>query len=285
MKKLKILCWNVNGIRSVQKKGFLPWLEKEKPDLLLLNETKATRKDLSREILEPAGYKTYWLSPKDKKGYSGVATFSRYSPTRVSSGLGEPKFDREGRTLIVEFGDLMIFNIYFPNGKASSERLQYKMDFYEAFLKRAVHELKKGKKLLIGGDINTAHHPMDLARPKENEEISGFLPMEREWMDRFEAAGFVDTFRIFHPEPHQYTWWSLRSGARKRNVGWRIDYFFVSENLKQHVKDAFIMPEVMGSDHCPIGVVLEIPEKDLQNGSALDQENLSGDEHLPPTLL
>lgn len=279
MKTLTILSWNVNGIRSVLKKGFLLWLQKAKPDILLLQETKAEQSQLPDELLAPEGYLTYWSSPRTKKGYSGTALFTRYQPSKVSAGVGVKKFDQEGRTLIVEFGDLMIFNLYFPNGKASEERLQFKMQFYEAFQKRVLAEVKKGKKVLIGGDVNTAHHPIDLAHPKENEKISGFLPMERTWMDRFEASGFHDTFRMFHPnEPHQYSWWSTRTAARKRNIGWRIDYFYCSENLKKNLKNAFILQDVMGSDHCPVGVRLDVPAKALSSAATIDEEKLVGND-------
>ena len=286
MQNLKIISWNVNGIRAVQKKGFTAWLHHEKPDILILQETKAEKEQLDEEMLMPEGYVTYWHCSKRKKGYSGTAMYTKYKPQRVSTGLGDEPFDQEGRTLMAEFGDLQIYNVYFPNGKASPERLKFKMEFYEAFQKRILAEVKKGKRILIGGDVNTAHHPIDLARPKDNEDISGFLPMEREWMDRFEGAGFHDTFRMFHPDkPDQYTWWSMRSGARARNVGWRIDYFYCSDNLKKNIKDAFILPKVMGSDHCPIGVVVELPKTVLSNETVLDEEELCGDAHLQPTML
>ncbi len=249
----------MNGLRSVAKKGFLTWLHEARPDVLLLQETRVEDHQIPKEILEQSGYQTFWFSSRRKKGYSGTAIFSRSKPDSVSYGFDGPASDDEGRIIAACFGDLLIYNVYFPNGKASPERLKFKMDFYEAFQKKVVADVKSGKKVLIGGDVNTAHHPIDLARPKDNEEISGFLPMERAWMDRFEAAGFFDIFRIFHPEPDQYTWWSMRSGARARNVGWRIDYFYASENLRSSVKDAFILPDVPGSDHCPIGVNLEHP--------------------------
>lgn len=285
MKQLKVISWNVNGIRAVTKKGFYEWLYEEDPDILMLQETKAEKNQLTRELLMPEGYLTFWNNSKRKKGYSGTAIFSKFKPLKISSGLGDPEFDQEGRVIAIEFDHLIIFNIYFPNGKASQERLDFKMKFYEAFQKRAVEEIKKGKKVLVGGDVNTAHHPIDLARPKDNEDISGFLPLERSWMDRFEGAGFHDTFRLFHPEPDQYTWWSMRSGARSRNVGWRIDYFYCSSNLKSSIKDAYILPHVVGSDHCPIAVTLELPKSALSNEAYLDEEELCGDTHLQPTML
>ncbi|MDP3976215.1 MAG: exodeoxyribonuclease III [bacterium] len=277
METLTILSWNVNGIRAVQKKGFLDWLQKAKPDVLLLQETKAEREQLDEELLHPNGYHSFWTHSERKKGYSGTAIYSRYLPSKISAGIGVEKLDSEGRTLVAEFGDLVIFNIYFPNGKASPERLKFKMEFYEAFQKRAEAEVKKGKKVLVGGDVNTAHHPIDLARPQENVDISGFLPVERAWMDRFEAAGFHDSFRVFHPDKKDaYSWWSMRSGARARNVGWRIDYFYCSDRLKKDVTGAFILPDIGGSDHCPVGVRVEVPKTALNNKETNDPQQLSG---------
>lgn len=286
MKTLKILSWNVNGIRAGQRKGFLEWLQKEQPDILCIQETKAEKEQLDEELLMPEGYLTYWNHSKRKKGYSGTAIYTKYKPNKITHGLGDEAFDQEGRTIVAEFGDLVLFNIYYPNGKASQERLDFKMAFYEAFQKRAEKEVKDGKRVLVCGDVNTAHHPIDLARPKDNESISGFLPIEREWMDRFEAAGFHDTFRMFHPnEPDHYSWWSMRSGARARNVGWRIDYFYCSDKLKDNIKDAFIMPDVMGSDHCPVGVQVDLPKTVLNNDTVLDPAQLAGDSHLQPQLI
>jgi len=256
VKQRKILCWNVNGIRAVWGRGLLGWLHEESPDILCLQETKAHPEQLGKDLLEPEGYHVYWNYP-ERKGYSGVAIFSREEPHRVQYGFGVPEFDMEGRVIIAEYSEFVLFNIYFPNGKKDESRLRYKMDFYEAFLKFLEPLKAKGKKQIICGDFNTAHREMDLARPKENAKISGFLPEERAWMDKFIAGGYVDVFRHFNEEPHQYTWWDLKSGARARNVGWRIDYFFVSENLLPSVAQAFIMPEVRGSDHCPVGISLE----------------------------
>jgi exodeoxyribonuclease-3 len=193
-----------------------------------------------------------------KKGYSGVAFYTKKEPINIKCGFGIEKFDREGRVQIADYGDFVLFNIYFPNGKASAERLAYKMEFYNAFLEYANTLKSKGKKLIICGDVNTAHKEIDLARPKDNEKISGFLPSERAWIDKFLDKGFVDTLRMYNTEPDNYTWWSMRTRARERNVGWRIDYFFASENIAGNIKDAFIMSDVMGSDHCPIGIDLEI---------------------------
>lgn len=257
MKKMRLFCWNVNGIRSVKKKGLLEWLHRESPDVLAIQETKASPEQLDAGLTEPPGYMTYW-NHTEKKGYAGVALYTREPPLNVAYNIGGTKLDVEGRVIEAEFPGFTLFNIYFPNGKQSQERLDYKMAFYGAFLEYADSLRAAGKKLVVCGDVNTAHKEIDLARPKENSKISGFLPIEREWMDKFIAHGYVDTFRAFHPEPDQYTWWDLKTGARARNVGWRIDYFFVSEDLLPSVKDAFIMPDVTGSDHCPIGLVLEV---------------------------
>ena len=254
----RILSWNVNGIRAIQKKGFIDWVLKESPDILCLQETKAHPEQLSDELLNINGYKSYFSSSIVKKGYSGVAVYTKQEPVKVEHGFGIPKFDDEGRIIIADYKSFTLINIYYPNGKMSAERLQYKMDFYDAFLNYANDLVKKKKKLVICGDVNTAHKEIDIARPKENEKVSGFLPIEREWIDKFLDQGYYDTFRIFNQEPEQYTWWDMLTRARERNVGWRIDYFFVSENLKKSVKDAFIMPGVMGSDHCPIGIELEV---------------------------
>ncbi|MBI4971905.1 MAG: exodeoxyribonuclease III [Candidatus Omnitrophica bacterium] len=253
---LKLLSWNVNGIRAVQKKGFPDWLQNESPDILCVQETKAHPGQLSPELISPSGYHTFW-SAAIRKGYSGVATFTRQKPVATRTGFDIPRFDEEGRVVETEFPEFTLLNIYFPNGKASAERLQYKMDFYEEALKYFERLRKKGKKLVITGDVNTAHKPIDLKRPKENEDVSGFLPIERAWIDKFLSKGYVDTLREFRRDADLYTWWDLKTGARDRNVGWRIDYFYISEDLRLQLKDAFIMPEVTGSDHCPVGILLK----------------------------
>ena len=254
---MKMISWNVNGLRAVAKKGFLDFLASEKPDVLCIQETKCHVDQLGFELTHVPGYHAYFSNCGTKKGYSGVATYTKEKPLHFSEGMGIEKFDQEGRMVTTEFKDFILLNIYFPNGKASSERLVYKMEFYEAFLRHIEALRQLGKKVIFCGDVNTAHYPIDLARPKENEDISGFLPIEREWMDRLVAKGYVDTLREFHPEPNLYSWWSMRSGARERNVGWRIDYFFMQKELRKHLKDAYIMPEVMGSDHCPVVAVFD----------------------------
>jgi exodeoxyribonuclease-3 len=257
MKKLKLLSWNVNGLRAARKKGFLEWFRRERPDVLCLQETKAAPAQLPAELKEVEGYRAHFVAAS-RKGYSGVALYTRREPLDITDGFGVKRFDAEGRTQVADFGDFLLFNVYFPNGKASEERLRYKMAFYKAFLKHVDKLKDAGANIVICGDVNTAHREIDLARPKENAKVSGFLPEERAWLDEFVAHGFADTFRMFHDEPGQYTWWDLKTRARERNVGWRIDYFFVSENFTRNVKKAFILPEVMGSDHCPIGLEVNV---------------------------
>ena len=256
-KKIKILCWNVNGIRAVLQKGFLKWLDKAKPDILCVQETRADRLQLPSNVTDHKNYHSFWHSATVKKGYSGVVTFSKEEPIHVETGFGIEKFDQEGRVVMMEFKKFILFNVYFPNGKQSTDRLNFKLEFYDAFLEHIDKLKKKGKKIIFCGDVNTAHKEIDLARPKENEKISGFLPIERKWIDRVIKHGYLDSLREFHPEPELYTWWDLKSQARKRNVGWRIDYFFIQKELKKNLKDAFILKDVMGSDHCPIGIELQ----------------------------
>ena len=256
MKEIKILCWNVNGIRAAVKKGFLEWLQKESPDILCLQETKASPEKLTKDLLEPSGYQTYWNYP-ERKGYSGVATFTREKPVKTSNSFGVKAFDGEGRVIISEYPEFILCNVYFPNGKQGAERLKYKMDFYDAFFDYLEPRRLRGDKIIFCCDVNTAHTEIDIARPKENQKISGFLPEERAWLDKIAAHGYIDTFRQFHKEPGQYTWWDMKTGARGRNVGWRIDYFFITENLLDLVEKALIMKEVTGSDHCPIALVLK----------------------------
>lgn len=255
--KLKLISWNVNGIRAVYKKGFFQWFVSEKPDILCLQETKATADQFPEELQKVEGYNTYFAEAQ-KKGYSGVALFSVIQPKKVETGFGIERFDTEGRILIAYYDAFVLYNIYFPNGKASKERLHYKMDFYDAFLVHAEKLRKKGMSIVMCGDVNTAHTEIDLARPKENENVSGFLPEERAWIDTFINKGYTDTFRLFIKEGGHYSWWDYKTKARERNIGWRIDYFFVSNDLVPKVKDAFILDKVEGSDHCPVGIVLEI---------------------------
>jgi exodeoxyribonuclease III len=253
---MRILSWNVNGIRAAYKKGFLDWLKKEDPDILCIQETKAHPDQLTDDLRNVDGYESYFSSA-EKKGYSGVAIYTKVKPKKVEHGFGVKKFDSEGRILVAEYPKFVLMSIYYPNGKASAERLKYKMDFYDAFLKFANKLKKQGKNIIVCGDVNTAHKEIDIARPKENEKVSGFLPEERAWIDKFLSNGYLDTFRMFNKEPDNYTWWDMITRARERNVGWRIDYFYVNEEFKKKVKDAFILAEVIGSDHCPIGIELK----------------------------
>ncbi|MBP7057301.1 exodeoxyribonuclease III [Candidatus Gracilibacteria bacterium] len=254
---MKIISWNVNGIRAAIKKDFFPWLAAASPDILCLQETKAHVDQLPETLLRPEHYETLWSSG-ERKGYSGVATFTKPHPLAVHSYFGYQSLDGEGRILLTEYPDFFLFNVYFPNGGSGEERLKYKLAFYESFLRIANEMRSKGKGVIICGDINTAHNPIDLARPKENEHVSGFMRIERDWLDMLMQQGYIDTFRHFHPDQKDtYSWWDMKTGARTRNVGWRIDYFVVSSELKDRVKDAFILSDVMGSDHCPVGITFE----------------------------
>ncbi len=251
MSTIELISWNVNGLRAVHKKGFLDWVHKQQPELLCLQETKAHPDQLPPALLEVDGYRSYFSSAT-KKGYSGVALYTKIEPRSVGHGLGIPEFDDEGRTLIASYDAFTLYTIYFPNGKASPERLRYKLAFYDALLDHAEQEKKRNKHIIICGDVNTAHQEIDLARPKENETVSGFLPEERAWIDRLLDHGYRDSFRMFCPDPQQYTWWDYKTRARDRNVGWRLDYIFVSASLEKRVRSASILSDVMGSDHCPV---------------------------------
>jgi exodeoxyribonuclease III len=253
---MKLLSWNVNGFRAVHKKGFADFFNKAEPDVLCLQETKCQPDDLKPEMMDYEGYGTEWHW-SEKRGYCGVATFSKAKPARVDRGVDNRLFDGEGRVLTSVFKDFTLFNVYFPNGKSREERLKFKMGFYAHFLELLDRYKKRGEdRIVICGDVNTAHKELDLARPKENSKVSGFLPMERAWIDQLLARGYVDTFREFHKEGGHYSYWDQMTGARARNVGWRIDYFFISGNLRPKLKNAFILPEVLGSDHCPVGIEL-----------------------------
>ncbi len=257
MAKTRILSWNVNGFRAVYKKGFMDWMHGESPDILCLQETKAQEDQIQKELKDVNGYH-YFFCSAERKGYSGVAIFTKEIPISVKQGFGIPRFDSEGRVLVAEYKGFILCNVYFPNGGSGPERLAYKMDFYKHFLEFMLQLKNSGKNVIVCGDVNTAHKEIDLARPKENSKISGFLPQERAWIDACVENGFLDIFREFNQEPQQYSWWDMKSGARARNVGWRIDFFLVAEKIKNKVKAAFIMPEVLGSDHCPVGIELEV---------------------------
>ena len=254
---MRLYSWNVNGFRAVVDKGFWDWFTQCDGDLICLQEIKAAPEQVDAKHKEVEGCSQYWNPAQVKKGYSGVLSMTRVKPQSVVYGLPQEKFQGEGRLIQMEFPDFYVFNVYFPNGKMSDERLQYKLDFYNAFLEHA-QELRKHKPIVVCGDVNTAHTEIDLKNPKANEKVSGFLPIEREWIDKFLDAGYIDTFRMFVTEGGHYTWWTYRFGARKRNAGWRIDYFFVSEELRDKVTNSWIESQVMGSDHCPIGLELDV---------------------------
>jgi len=248
--------WNVNGLRAAANKGLWDWMAASKADVVALQETKL-QKDHEEGFRNTPGYAAVLSSSTVKKGYSGVAVFYRPKPLAMGAELPDPKFQGEGRLIHFEYPDFHFFNVYFPNGGMSQERLDYKLAFYEAFLQHA-QTLRQTKPIVVCGDFNTAHKEIDLKNPKSNEKNSGFMPIERAWLDKFISLGFVDTFRMFEPEGGHYTWWDQRFKARDRNVGWRIDYFFVSEELKDRVKRAWISDAVMGSDHCPVGLELAV---------------------------
>ncbi|AZO94446.1 exodeoxyribonuclease III [Halocella sp. SP3-1] len=254
---MKIYSWNVNGIRAIKRKGFLDWMVEEQPDIIGLQETKIQDEQISDDLRDIEGYKSYF-SFAERKGYSGVALYTKKEPISVRHGLGIERFDKEGRVLMAEYPEFTLLNVYFPNGKRNKTRLKYKLDFYDDILDFCEGLRKKGQELIIFGDYNTAHHEIDLKNPKANEDTSGFLPIEREWFDKLLKYGYLDTYRYFYPDKVEYSWWSYRTRARERNAGWRIDYHFVSEGLAEKIKDAEIMTDVMGSDHCPVTLELEL---------------------------
>jgi exodeoxyribonuclease-3 len=253
---MRLITWNVNGIRAAQKKGFLDYLKRENPDVMCLQETKASPEQLDEGLLAVDGYESHFVSA-EKKGYSGVAIYTRPKPQQVVSGCGATRFDCEGRVISADYGDFVLYNIYFPNGGRGPERVRYKLDFYDHVLEQWQELRDEGKELIICGDVNTAHKEIDVARPKEWSKQSGFLPEERAWLDKITDMGYVDVFRRFNDKPDQYTYWDNFRQARERNVGWRIDYFLVTEGLMPRVKQAGIFMDVMGSDHCPVELVIE----------------------------
>lgn len=268
---MKIITWNVNGYRSIvgqnpsrrydsitKENKLFEYIFSENPDIICIQETKATPEQIDEDKRVPQGYLAYFNSAKNKKGYSGVVTFSKIEPLRIEYLLGNEKFDSEGRVVRTDFEDFLLFNIYFPKGYEDSERLYYKLDFYDFLFDILLDIKKKQKNIIISGDYNTAHKEIDLARPKENINTSGFMPIEREKLDQLIALGFVDAFRLFCKEPNHYTWWSQRGRARENNIGWRIDYHFVSEELVPKIKNAYIQPNIMGSDHCPVVIELDL---------------------------
>ena len=259
-KKIELISWNVNGLRAVLKKDFIKSFQQINGDIFALQETKLQETQLTDEMKQIEGYESYWSFATLKKGYSGVGVYARLKPEHFKTAIGISKFDVEGRIIEMDFGDFVFFNVYFPNGQMSQERLQYKLDFYDEFFKYADEHKNSGRSLIITGDYNTAHNEIDLKNPKANKNTSGFLRIERDWLDRIEENGYVDTFRHSYPDTEKYSWWTYRFKARDRNIGWRIDYFFVTRDIidKGWIKEAFIDNDIFGSDHCPIGLVLEI---------------------------
>jgi len=253
---MRIVSWNVNGIRAIEKRGFFEWFKKDDPDILCLNETKAEPGQLSSIFLNPGSYSSFWASSK-KKGYSGVAIYTKQKPEDVHF-FGIPEFDDEGRVLVAEYSDFSLIAAYFPNSQDERRRLGYKLAFCDAMLKLCNSIVKKGRHFLLCGDYNIAHTPIDIARPKANENSAGYLPEERAWMDKFTGAGHIDTFRHFHPgEAAHYTWWSYMGQARANNVGWRLDYHCVDKDFLPRVKSSIIRPEIQGSDHCPVEIKIQ----------------------------
>ncbi len=255
---LTLYSWNVNGIRAAQKKGLLDWLHAAQPDILGLQETKAHPDQLDEAVRQPDGYYTYWAWSTVKKGYSGVALYSKIEPNRVQIGLGIEEFDREGRTIIATYDDFTFITAYFPNGSRDHSRVPFKMAYKAAFLDFVDQLRAKGEPVIFCGDVNTAHTPVDLARPDENQNTTGFLPEERAWIDRVVERGYLDIWRTLYPDATgQYTYWTYWGNARPRNIGWRIDYFFITPDLRDRVHDAALHMDVEGSDHCPISLTLK----------------------------
>lgn len=251
---MRIFSWNVNGIRAVMKKGFLEFLKKERPDILLLQEIKTNDKARAEEKFDFKNYEEFWC-PAERPGYSGTAVLVKKNLKIIKyvAGMGIEKFDREGRAQTVEFEKFYLLNAYFPHSNHELTRLDFKLEFNQAFLKYA-SKLAKKKPLIMGGDFNVAHEEIDLARPKDNVGNPGFTDEERKWMTKFLNSGYIDTFRFLNKNKIQYSWWGYRFNLRARNIGWRIDYFCVSDKIRKNVKKSFILNEIMGSDHCPVGI-------------------------------
>ncbi len=248
---IRIASWNVNGLRAIYRKGFVDIIKQSNFDIVCLQEIKIQHEQISEDLLNIEGYFSYFF-PAERPGYSGVAIYSKIKPLHYGNGFGIQRFDNEGRVLWLDFEDFILFNTYMPNGGREMKRLDYKLDFYDSFLKYLEGLIKEERKIILTGDINTAHKAIDLARPKQNEKNTGFLPEERAWIDKLLETGFMDAFRLFNQEPGNYTWWDYKTKARERNVGWRLDYFFASNNLLNELRNSEILQDVQGSDHCPI---------------------------------
>jgi exodeoxyribonuclease III len=250
---MRLYSFNVNGIRSVLSKGFVEWLINEKPDFICLQEIKATPAQFDTSVFEKLGYYCFWF-PADKPGYSGVAVLTWQKPLNVFYGMDIRSFDIEGRLIRTDFSNFSVISVYFPSGTSGDTRQQVKMDFLEEFEKYVLHLKSDQPNLIISGDLNIAHTEKDINYPKKHTKVSGFLPEEREWFTQFLSKGFIDSFREFNNMPEQYSWWTYRSGARGKNLGWRIDYHLVSKSLKERLVNAAIHPEVIFSDHCPVSI-------------------------------
>ncbi len=255
---MRLVSWNVNGLRACIRKGFIDWALQERPEVICLQETRLGTEIPPALDALASDYELHF-NHAERKGYSGVGTFVRkdLGEVPVRPGFGCPEYEAEGRTLVADLGSFLLVNGYFPNGGKGPERLRFKLDYYADLLAWCCHQRGQGRSIVITGDLNTSHRAIDLARPKQNVRNSGFMPIERKALDRFFRGGFVDSFRSIQPDPGHYTWWSNRSGARERNVGWRLDYFLVTEDLAEKVTDAAIHPTVMGSDHCPVSLIVE----------------------------
>ena len=255
MKTRKIITYNVNGIRSALNKGWMEWLHSVGPDIVLLQEIKAEPGQLNLSVFENDGYFNFW-HPAVKKGYSGVALFSKEEPDHIEVGSGNADIDAEGRIIRADFGPVSVMSVYVPSGSSGEDRQAYKMEWLAWFDDYIKNLRKKKKQLIIGGDVNICHRAIDIHNPVSNAKSSGFLPEEREWMEQFLQSGFIDSFRQFNSDPHHYTWWTFRANARARNIGWRIDYLLATQNLEKQLKRCVILPEAKHSDHCP--VLLEV---------------------------
>jgi exodeoxyribonuclease-3 len=253
---VNILIWNINGLRAFLKKDKWDWLESLDPDLICFQEIKARPDQLTKAQMATFGARELCWNPAERPGYSGVATFCKHAPDEVVLGMDAPEFDAEGRVLQTWYGDTGMFNIYFPNGQRDQERLDYKLAFYEHLLNYCQNLRAQGKEIILGGDFNTCHTPIDLARPKENKNTSGFMQIERDWVQNYIDAGFVDLFRHKNPEQVQYSWWTYRMNARARNIGWRLDYYMVTPGLIGPNADTIIHDDIVGSDHCPVSLML-----------------------------
>lgn len=254
---MKIVSYNLNGIRSAMSKDLTAWLERENPDIFCVQETKAQPEQIDTLPFKELGYKHIYLHSAEKKGYSGVGIFSKTEPDNVYVGMGRDRYDREGRVLRADFGDITLIDVYVPSGTTGDIRQEFKMDFLDTFFSYLQQLRKERANIIVCGDFNICHKPIDINHPEHQIGVSGFLPEEREWLDKLVEYGWIDTFRVFDSRPEQYSWWSYRFRSRERNAGWRIDYFWITEELSQRLKSAYILQEAIHSDHCPVMIEVE----------------------------